>query len=1147
MSLKLWIGGSGSGKSHELYQYVIEESQKHPETNFIVIVPEQFTLQTQRDLVMMHPRKGIMNIDVLSFARLAYRVFDEVGGDAGKRMVMDDMGKSLVLRRIASEHAGELKILGKNLKKLGYINEIKSVISEFMQYNIKEQELNTLLAYVSNRPMLQYKLQDIKLLYGVFEDYMKERYTTKEELLATLCSVIDQSQIIQNSILVFDGFTGFTPIQNQLLSKLMTLAKGIHITVLLRNAEAEISGIGQNQHKEQELFYLSYKTITSLTKLAQETQTRMEPHHILPSGPVYRFHDEADLAYLEQHLFESGAAPYKEEPRGIHLFEAENPQEELREVCIQIGRLVREHHYRYGEIAIITGDIERYAHVTEQELARYEIPNFIDRTRGILLNPFVEYLRALVDIFVRNYSYESMFRYLKTSLVSWRTAENGVISLQWEDIDALENYVLACGIKSKAQWSQMWIRGYKGLATEELQHLEELRARIMSHLQPFDEEMHRAETAEGYTAAIYQMIAGAGIEQQLHDMALRFEQQGDAETAKEYKQIYPLIMGLFDQIYSLLPNEKMSIGEFGEILDAGFDEIRVGITPPSMDEVTVGDITRTRLRDIKALFFVGVNDGIVPKGNAVSGIISDLDRELLSAQEIELAPSARQQAYMQRIYLYMIMSKPTEHLYLSYAKVGTDGKSMHPSYLIQTVRSLFPRMETEKDRRTCDIECLMSKQAAFEDVVAGIRESHILSHKYHTLFNWYLHDAEYGKRLKSYVDAAFMTEKTDSISKAVATALYGKVLENSVTRLELYAACAYSHFLQYGLKLQEREIYSFEAKDMGTIFHDALQRYAESLAQSGYTWFDIPKELSDTLVEQAVENCMGRTQNEVLYSTARYEYMLTRIKRILKRTVMVLGVQIKKGKFVPNQFEFAFSSETNYQSLNIKLSEEEALHLSGRIDRMDTCEEEDRLYVKVVDYKSGNKSFDLAAVYHGLQLQLVVYLNAAMEMQQKEHPEKEIVPAGILYYHIDDPLIDKKGDMTTEEINQKIVAELCAKGLVNSDEHVIHMMDSEFERSSDVIPVAKTASGEFSRNASIASSEQFQMISDFVNRKITEMGQEILSGEIAVNPYEDGKTSACAYCQYHSVCGFDDKAAGFSKRKVQQMTQEEVLQEMERA
>ena len=1141
MSLQLWLGGSGSGKSHELYQYVIQESQKHPETNYIVIVPEQFTLQTQRDLVMLHPRRGIMNIDVLSFARLAYRVFDEVGGEAGKLLMMDDMGKSLVLRRIASEHASELKILGKNLKKLGYINEIKSVISEFMQYHIREKELNQLLTYVQNRPMLQYKLQDIQLLYNIFTDYMKNRYTTKEELLVSLCGVIDRSAMIRNSVIVFDGFTGFTPVQNQLLSGLMTLAKDIHVTVLLRQAEGlDLAEIEQYKNQEQELFYLSYKTIASLLKLAEETQTKIEPFHILPSAPVFRFRNEASLSYLEQHLFETQAKPYSDLPGGIHLVEAEHPQEELQNVCRRICELIREQQYQYGDIAIITGDIERYAHLAESELGKYEIPCFIDRTRGILLNPFVEYLRALIDIFVKNYSYEGMFRYLKTFLVSWKDDDQNLVSLKPDDVDALENYVLACGIRSKTQWNRKWIRGYRGLETEELLRLDALREQIMSHLLPLDEAIVKAKTAEDYTTALYQMIVEADIEQQLHRIAGRFEEQNEPETAKEYQQIYRLIMNLFDQICALLPNEQMTIREYGEILDAGFDEIRVGITPPSMDEVMVGDITRTRLKDIKALFFIGVNDGIIPKGNSVSGIISDLDREHLSMQDIELAPSARQQAYMQRIYLYMILTKPTEHLFLSYSRVNDDGSSMHPSYLIQTVRELFPALVTEKPDEHIHLDRLYSKQATFETVVQRLH-----GEENDALFNWYLHDAEYGDRLKQYMDAAFRLQRTDSISKAAANAIYGKVLENSVTRLELYASCAYSHFLQYGLRLQERELYQFEVNDMGTIFHDALQKYTEILDKSTYTWFDVPEKQSDEMAEQAVEDCLGRLKSDILFSSARYEYILTRIKRILKRTVSVLGAQIKKGSFVPNRFEFAFSSETDYQSLNIRLSEEEVLHLSGRIDRMDLCEEDNRIYVKVIDYKSGQKSFDLAAVYEGLQLQLVVYLNAAMEMQQREHPDHEIIPAGILYYHIDDPMIEQKGEMSEEEIQHRIISELCTKGLVNSDEHVIKLMDNEFEKNSDVIPVSRTEKGEFSKTASVADQKQFETISAYVNKKIAKMGKEILAGQIAANPYMDDQSSACTYCQYHSVCGFDERKSGSDRRQRTKQDQDTVLVQMQ--
>jgi ATP-dependent helicase/nuclease subunit B len=1144
MALRLWIGGAGAGKSHKLFQYIIDESQKNTATNYIVIVPEQFTLQTQRDLVMKHPRKGIMNIDVLSFARLAYRVFDEVGGEANRRLLMDDMGKSLILRRIASAHEKELRVLGKNLKKIGYINEVKSIISEFMQYDISEGDINSLMEQTDSRPMLQYKLQDLGLLYHAFKENLQEKYTTKEELLVLLCDVINDSKMIQNSVIVFDGFTGFTPVQNKLITKLLEKAIDIHVTVLLRDEDEEYTTVGIN-NKEQDTFYLSYKTISALTKMAEDTGAGEITPVIIKGSPVYRFRNNKAMSYLEKNLFQYDATPYEEIQESIHIFASQTPQEEMKRVCAEISRLIRaqsmipdtighERGLRYADIAIITGDIETYAFAAGNELTNYNIPYFIDQTRGILLNPFIEYIRALVEIMTKDYNYEGMFRYLKSSLSGYEQRE----------IDEIENYVLACGIRGRKQWNQKWIRKYKGLTTEELEKLEAVRERISAGLSKFEAGIRALETAGEYTKILYELLIDNRIEQKLHVMAQAFEKKGEAAFAKEYSQIYRLVMELLDRIAELLSDEKMSIGEYGELLDAGFDEIRVGIIPPSLDEVIVGDITRTRLKDIKVLFFVGVNDTIIPKANATTGILSDLDREYL--QEVELAPSSRQQAYMQRLYLYMIMTKPTERLYLSYSQVSAAGKSLRPSYLIQTVQKLFSKLQVEKNDVSfseIQITDLFSPEASLEAMVRGIYGPY--SEAYCALYQWYTNQPDYSGQLLSYKEEAFRTHRTDKISKAVASVLYGKKLENSVTRLEMYAACAYSHFLHYGLQLQEREMYSFEASDMGSIFHEVLAEYSQMLSHSQYTWFDIPTMATEELVEKAVEACMNRNSNEILYSTSRYMYAINRIKRIMSRTVNVLSSQVRKGVFVPGRFEFAFSGETDYKSLHFKLSEEEEMHLRGRIDRMDVCVEQDSVYVKIIDYKSGNQNFDLAAVYHGLQLQLVVYLDAAMEMQQKENPDKEIIPAGILYYHIEDPIIDRKGEMTPEEISQKIIAELSMKGLVNSDENVIRMMDREFEKSSDVIPVSKVASGEFSKNASIASTAQFKTISDYVNQKITAMGHEIVDGVIAVNPYESEKADACKYCSYHSVCGFDEKISGFNKRRIVKQEQEEVLSMME--
>ncbi|HOO27688.1 MAG TPA: PD-(D/E)XK nuclease family protein, partial [Lachnospiraceae bacterium] len=565
----------------------------------------------------------------------------------------------------------------------------------------------------------------------------------------------------------------------------------------------------------------------------------------------------------------------------------------------------------------------------------------------------------------------------------------------------------------------------------------------------------------------------------------------------------------------------------------------IGVIPPGTDYIQIGDITRTRIGKIKVLFFAGVNDGIIPSGSGRGGIISDMDREFLQEDGIELAPSSRMQSYTQRLYLYMAMTKPEERLYLSYAKLSEDGRSLRPSYLIKTVREMFVWIKEEKAADVRLISRIWNENAGFRELTEGL-QPYIAwrsagtgtaagddMQNYRELFSLYASKPEYGGKLKTLIDTAFLEgvlKRRDSIGRAVAEALYGKELSGSVTRLESYAQCAYQHFLTYGIGLKERELFSFEAKDMGTVFHDALLAYAKLLEKSGYTWFDIPALKAEALIDEAVRRCVASGDYAAVYSSFRTAYMVERIKRITMRTVEVLTGQIRKGSFRPEKFEFVFSAENDYHALNIKLSKEESLRLRGRIDRLDVYEDDTQIYVKIIDYKSGKQSFDLAAIYQGLQLQLVVYLNAAMEQQQGLSAKKEIIPAGILYYHIDDPMIDAGKNDTPEDISRRIVSQLAMKGLVNSSETIIRLMDRDFEKVSDVIPVSLLKTGGLASGSSVASTEEFKIISDYVNWKIKEMGKGILSGNIMAMPAKEPE--ACAYCSYRSICHYTGKTDG---------------------
>ena len=1038
MSLQFYFGASGSGKSQKLHEDIIQAAQSDPQTNYLLIVPDQFTMQTQMDLVVEHPRHIIMNIDVLSFGRLTHRILEEVGYEDVP--VLDDTGKSLVLRNVAGQCTDRLRVMGAHLHKIGYIHEVKSAISEFMQYGIGLQEMEKLTEYARSRGALYYKLQDIGVLYQAFLDYIHDKFITTEETLDRLREALPKSELIRNSVVVFDGFTGFTPIQNRVIQELIRLTKKVIVTVTVDDRENPYQPDGEHR-----LFHLSKKTVADLKKLAAE----IEVPEIKPvwcreriCGRLPRFAENEELSHLERNLFRYSSQVYEEPVNNVHIYEASTPKEEIRQTCVAIRKLLMRQEriaesasdakYNEGEgnrslhnsvrlyyrdFAVVTGDMEDYGSLAEEEFAKFGIPIYLDHTRGILRNPFVEYIRSALQIVLQDFSFASVFHYLRT----------GLTGFDIEEVDRLENYVRRFGICGQRRWSAIFVYKEENKEGEEealqqLQGYNAMRECVMDILSPL---LMPVRTAGEMVRALYDFIMKSELQQKLSHYERRFKEQGDLARAKEYGQIYAMVIDLLDQIYELLAEEEMERREFADILDSGLTEISVGTIPQNVDRVLVGDIERTRLKQVKVLFFLGVNDGNIPKGAGGGGIISDIDREFLRESELELAPSPRQQMYIQRLYLYLNMTKPSEQLYLSYAKIGNDGHSLRPAYLIDLVKKMYPLLHVEapeNDSIEEQLVCGADGIGMLADMLreyAGGRLSEELRGRMYTLYHSYHRKTQYQDTVDRLIDAAFYRYSDTPLSKMVTRALYGRMLLNSVSRLEKYAACAYGHFLQYGLALRERGDYSFEDVDMGNVFHGVLELFAQRLSANGYTWFDFPEKEARRMIEEAVEAYAAEYEETILYSSARNRHLLGRMTRILTRTVLTLQTQLKKGSFVPEQFEMSFSMIEDLDALNIALNEQDKMRLRGRIDRVDTCEAEDKVYVKVIDYKSGTRKFDLAALYYGLQLQLVVYMNAAVEMEQKRHPDKKIVPAAMLYYHIDDPMVEDGDTLTPEQINDK--------------------------------------------------------------------------------------------------------------------------------
>ncbi|MFT4006435.1 MAG: helicase-exonuclease AddAB subunit AddB [Lacrimispora sp.] len=1137
MSLQLILGGSGSGKTCRLYTELIEQSMEQPDARYIAVVPEQFTMQTQKEIVSLHPNHGVMNIDIVSFKRLAYRVFEELA--ISNPQVLDDMGKSMVLRKVAANKKKELILYKDHLSKSGFISQLKSMLSELYQYGISPEILNERIPDAES-PMLRQKLSDISVIYQGFKEYIKDKYITTEEILDVLCNVLPRSELIKNSVITLDGYTGFTPVQYRLLELFLRYSKRVIITVTI-----DISENLKRKSGAQELFYMSRQMIWKLNELAKSTGAGKEEDVLLAGHPAVRYlkEDKGEgrnqeccgenaLDFLEQNLYRYKGKVCRQVPGSVRLIKALNPKEEIAFVIHSMEEEIRQQGLRYRDMAVITGDIGSYSNEITHQFQLNGIPFFLDDKKSILKNPMVELIRGSIEILQKDFSYESVFRYLRTGLITAKEDE--------EKTDRLENYVLAMGIRGFKKWDRLWEGWYRGGRELNLEELNGFREDILAPLRRLREAFGKEDsTVASMTEAVTSFLMETGIEEKLLAYEKRFREMGEFTLAMEYSQVYGLVMDLFDRLAGLLGKEHVSRREYGEILDAGFSEIQVGLIPATVDRVVVGDITRTRLDHIKVLFFVGVNDGIVPVKKEKSSLFTDREREFLGSHDMELAPTAREEGLRQRFYLYLALTKPERKLVLSYGAMDGSGKSLRPSTLVGELKRLFPGLSEVFPSR---LDLPLSMREAKERLTDGLRDygKNEEDGSFMELLKAFLSSEDYKEEGRRLMEAAFYAYEKRGIGKVAARALYGSVISGSVTRMEQYASCAYAHFLNYGLELMERQEYELAAMDVGNLFHDSIDLWFQRMKEEGRDFRTLSPEERKLLVHECVARVTEEYGNTILKSSARYAYLAGKVERITDRTVWALSEQLKKGDFTPVGFEVSFSAADQLKAMRIPLSKEESLHLRGRIDRLDLCEDEDAVYVKIIDYKSGTTAFDLSALYHGLQLQLVVYMDAALEMEERKGSGKPVVPAGIFYYNIDDPVIEREGEMTEEDINGKVLKQLRMNGLVNSDLNAISHLDHEIETESDVIPVAMKNGIIQEAKSSVAGGNRFSSLRQFVREKLKSEGKEILDGVIDVNPYKQGNRSACDYCPYHSVCGFDLKTSGYGFRKFKALKSEEI-------
>ncbi len=1147
MSLHFVLGSSGSGKSQSTYQWMIKEALVHPDRQYLILVPDQYTMQIQKQIVQLHPHHAIINIDILSFGRLYHRVMAEVGGDT--LTPLDDTGKNLILRALAVSMKEELPVLGSLMDRQGYISEVKGIISEMQQYGISPEGMETLITGSAGRRGLQARLEDVQKLYRAYVEFQQDSYRTGESMYPILTqrlresalfggagghidSIQDSGKKQENKTIVFlDGFTGFTPVQMPLVQEMMALVRDMYVAITIDADPRQVL-------EEQQLFFTSAKCIRDLERLAEGARVPVAPY--IWYREQRRFQDSPMLAHLEKNLFRPNTKEFVRKAcalegkaqtgqKDISIWQAMNPRQESFALAREVKRLIRAEGYRYRDIAVICGDMETYRYHLQEAFGQMDIPYFLDVNSKILHNPAMELLQGLLEMLDRDFNYAGVMRYLRS----------GFSSLSREEVDLLEVYLLETGLRGRRAFLRPFIRKGKEYA---LEVINSLREKLMKELAPC--LFTKDETVRVYIEQLYHFLTGLGVEQKLHHYSEQFEAMGEAGRAREYRQIYRKMMDLFNQMLVLMGDEVLSLESFGEILRAGFEELQVGLIPAKVDQILIGDLERTRISQVAVLFVVGVNDVNIPGNNTKGGMISDMDREYLSGLGMELAPTRRQLQFRQRFYLYQQLTKPAKRLYLSYALTDNGEKELRPSYFIGTVRKLFPELEVRKVSQDGMPEHVSELLSQSTERLRRYAEGSLKEQEEPELYTMLsvLQKHLGPEEMKGFVEQAFFTGGQERLDTALARSLYGSVLYGSISRLEQYAACPYGHFLKYGLGIKESREYRLESADLGNIFHNVLDSFGKDLEQDGYSWKDFPEEYGDLKITQKLLYIKEQYGDELLLDKARNGYALSRAERILKRSVRVLKKHMQAGAFNTYGLEMNFDISCEWNA-----TRELMMKLRGRIDRVDVAAVEDDIYVKVIDYKSGNKQLELDCLYEGLQMQLLVYLDTATNMLEERYPDKQVHPAAMFYYRVADPVVSMEGAENLDELSEALLKEQRSRGLLNSDEPVVHLLDSEMETSSNVIPLNLKKDGTPGRGSGVCTEEQFQLMRRFIHHKLYKMGSEIMSGYIEKSPYARSRQEeGCTYCPYKGVCGFDEKQYGYKKRRLEAMSEEEVWEKMQK-
>ncbi len=1115
MSLRFIYGGAGSGKSTHCLKEIKSSIDKGFQGNLILIVPEQFSFQAEKNLISTIGEEGLLKAQVLSFKRMAHAVYNEVGGMT--HVHINSAGRNMLIYKVLEEVKDELKYFAIAGRQKGFVNTISDTITELKRYNVTPELLKIAKVEV-NEDTLKEKIADINLIYTRFEELLHEKYLDAEDDLTLLCGKLDKSSFFHGAQIWIDEFSTFTPQQYSIIEKLLKKAERVSFTLNLKPS------IGV---EASDVFLPVRNTENKLLRIISENNISLDEPIELFSKPHIRFNESPELQHLEENLFSYPSKKYFNENKDICIFRALNEYSEVESAARSIISLCREKEARYKDIAVIVRDLNNYSNLIKVIFKQYNIPYFIDEKRETDRNPVVILINSIIDIFTNNWSYEAVFAYLKT----------GLTGISKEEIDLLENYVLANGIRGKKWFEESWTYRLNfsfekdEISDKEaniLKQVNETKEKLVTPIRELQLKLRESKVVKDLCTNVYYFLLELKVPEQLNQWMDSFKEVGDNDKANEYAQIWNMTLDLLDQLVDVMGEEKVNLEDFSKLLKTGINEYKIGLIPPSLDQVLVGSMERVKSHEVAMIYILGANDGVFPKTGDNEGILSDMDRLNLKNYGIEIAQDTKSRALEEQFLIYTTFTIPKKYLRISYAISDFEGKALRPSIVISKLKKIFPKLQEQSNIISSNsdkeaLELISLPKPTFNELIYNIRnEAEGIKAKelWWEVYRWYLNDIKWAEKVNTAFDGLNYSNQVKFIDSAKIKKLYGSPLQFSVSRLEKYAECPFAYYVQYGLKAKERKVYELSPPDLGSFMHEVLDGFSSKLEDNKLNWRDIEENFCEEAVGSIVEAELGKKNGYILNSSPRYRYLVERLKRLLTKSVWTIAKHIKSGSFTPAGHEIEFGNTAEFPPITMELSSGEKINLTGRIDRVDEMVTEEGTYLRIIDYKSGPKNFKLIDVYYGLQLQLLVYLDAILS-NWKKYEGLNNIPGAILYFKIDNPIISVSGEATDEELEKEIMKKLKMQGLLLKDARIIKEMDKTMERYSLIIPAQINTDGSLGASTSAATREQFELLKEYVRNTVVSLCEDMLKGNITIMPCKRKDYVACNFCNYASICKFD--------------------------